>query len=85
VRQDDVRHLVEAEQMRGEHPAVAGDNAVFFERGPGQHPATATNPEMPLNVLLADHPDAASLVDIGALGGNAPDDRQIPEERNCWC
>jgi uncharacterized membrane-anchored protein len=53
--------------------------------GPGQHPATATNPEMPLNVLLADHPDAASLVDIGALGGNAPDDRQIPEERNCWC
>src|SRR5690349_24026066 len=30
VRQDDARHLVEAEQMRGEHPAVAGDNAVLF-------------------------------------------------------
>jgi hypothetical protein len=26
----DARHLVEAEQMRGEHPAVAGDNAVLF-------------------------------------------------------
>src|SRR5580692_6586709 len=25
-----VRHLGEAEQMRGEHPAVAGDNAVLF-------------------------------------------------------
>ena len=25
----DARHLVEAEQMRGEHPAVAGDNAVL--------------------------------------------------------
>src|SRR5258706_211589 len=30
VRQDDARHLVEAEQMRGEHLAVAGDNAVLF-------------------------------------------------------
>src|SRR6202043_194641 len=30
VRQDDARHLVEAEQMRGEYPAVAGDNAVLF-------------------------------------------------------
>ena len=30
VRQDDARHLVEAEQMRSEHPAVAGDNAVLF-------------------------------------------------------
>ena len=30
VRQDDARHLVEAEQMRAEHPAVAGDNAVLF-------------------------------------------------------
>jgi len=30
VRQDDARHLVEAEHMRGEHPAVAGDNAVLF-------------------------------------------------------
>ena len=30
VRQDDARHLVEAERMRGEHPAVAGDNAVLF-------------------------------------------------------
>ena len=30
VRQDDARHLVEAEQMGGEHPAVAGDNAVLF-------------------------------------------------------
>jgi hypothetical protein len=30
VRQDDARHLVEAEQTRGEHPAVAGDNAVLF-------------------------------------------------------
>jgi hypothetical protein len=31
VRQDDARHLVEAEQMRGEHPpAVAGYNAVLF-------------------------------------------------------
>ena len=24
VRQDDARHLVEAEQMRGAHPAIAG-------------------------------------------------------------
>ena len=30
VRQDDARHLVEAEQMGGEHPAVAGNNAVLF-------------------------------------------------------
>src|SRR5436309_15609650 len=30
VRQDDARHLVEAEQMRSEHPAVAGNNAVLF-------------------------------------------------------
>jgi SAM-dependent methyltransferase len=30
VRQDDARHLVEAEQMGGEHPAMAGDNAVLF-------------------------------------------------------
>jgi hypothetical protein len=30
VPQDDARHLVEAEQMCGEHPAVAGDNAVLF-------------------------------------------------------
>jgi hypothetical protein len=30
VGQDDARHLVEAEQMRGAHPAVAGDNAVLF-------------------------------------------------------
>jgi hypothetical protein len=29
VRQDDARYLVEAEQMRGAHPAVAGDNAVL--------------------------------------------------------
>jgi hypothetical protein len=27
---DDARHLVEAEQMRGEHPAGAGDYAVLF-------------------------------------------------------
>jgi hypothetical protein len=30
VRQDDARHLVDAEHMRGAHPAVAGDNAVLF-------------------------------------------------------
>jgi hypothetical protein len=31
VCQDDARHLVEAEQIGGEHhPAVAGDNAVLF-------------------------------------------------------
>ena len=30
MRQDDARHLVDAEQMRGEHPAMAGDNAVLF-------------------------------------------------------
>jgi hypothetical protein len=30
VRQDDARHLVEADQMRSKHPAGAGDNAVLF-------------------------------------------------------
>jgi hypothetical protein len=33
VRQDDARHLVEAEQMRGERPTVAGDNAVLENQG----------------------------------------------------
>ena len=48
-------------------------------------PSHCDKPENAIDFLLADHPNAASLVDIGALGGNAPDDTQIRKQCNCWC